>query len=160
MRFVSRQRLRLHVNPTVVAIALVVTAVDALTKAWARSALATKDLHVIGAMWLRLQYNSGISFSLNRSGPLGTTIATVIISVVVVVIGVNASRGAPTVGFGLLLGGGVANVIDRLSASPHQVTDFIALGSFPVFNLADISISAGFVVLIVAALQGSKLLAL
>jgi lipoprotein signal peptidase len=49
-------------------------------------------------------------------------------------------------------------VIDRLSASPHQVTDFIALGSFPVFNLADVAITAGFVVLMVAALRGDRLL--
>jgi signal peptidase II len=62
-------------------------------------------------------------------------------------------------GFGLLLGGGLANVIDRLAANPHQVTDFIALGNFPVFNLADVSITVGFVILIVAALRGEKLLA-
>ena len=39
------------------------------------------------------------------------------------------------------------------------MTDFIALGSFPVFNLADVSITVGFVILIVAALRGEKLLA-
>jgi hypothetical protein len=38
----------------------------------------------------------------------------------------------------------VANVLDRLAATPHEVTDFIALGSFPVFNAADVSITAGF----------------
>ena len=158
MCLVPRQRLRLHVNPTVVVVALVVTALDAVTKSWARSVLATRDVHVAGEIWLRLQYNSGISFSFNRSGPMVTTTATVLISAVVVVVGLNAALGVPTAGFGLLLGGGVANVIDRLAASPHQVTDFIALGSFPVFNLADASITAGFVVLLVAALQGVRLL--
>lgn len=160
MCLVPRKRLRLHVNPTVAAVALVVTALDAATKAWARSALATGDVHVAGAVWLRLQYNSGISFSFNRSGPLVTTVVTVIISAIVIVVGLNASPGVPTAGFGLLLGGGIANVIDRLAANPHQVTDFVALGSFPVFNLADVSITAGFVVLIVAALQGVRLLKL
>jgi signal peptidase II len=157
---VPRKRLRLHVNPIVVAIALVVTALDAVTKVWARSALAGRDVHVGGAVWLRLQYNSGISFSFNRSGPLVTTVVTVIISAIVIVVSLNASPGVPTAGFGLLLGGGIANVIDRLAANPHQVTDFVALGSFPVFNLADASITAGFVVLIVAALQGVSLLKL
>jgi signal peptidase II len=57
------------------------------------------------------------------------------------------------------LGGGVANVVDRLSAHPRQVTDFIAVSSFPVFNLADVSITAGFITLLVAAIQGEKLLA-
>jgi len=156
---VPRQRLRLHLNQTVVLVALVVTALDAVTKSWARSALATRDVHVAGAVWLKLQYNSGISFSFNRSGPMVTTVATVLVSVVVIIVGLNASPGVPTAGFGLLLGGGIANVVDRLAADPHRVTDFLALGSFPVFNLADVSITAGFVVLVVAALQGERLLA-
>jgi len=59
----------------------------------------------------------------------------------------------------LLIGGGVANVIDRLAASPHEVTDFIAVGSFPVFNAADAAITLGFIVLMVAAISGERLLA-
>lgn len=49
-------------------------------------------------------------------------------------------------------------MVDRLTASPHRVTDFIAVGSYPVFNLADVAITAGFVVLLVSALRGEKLL--
>jgi signal peptidase II len=154
-----RKRLAFGVNPTVIVVALVVTAVDAVTKAWARRALTGHAAHIAGGIWLRLQYNSGISFSINQSGPLVTTVATVVVAVVVVAVGVRARPGAPALGFGLLLGGGLANVIDRLAANPHQVTDFIALGSFPVFNLADVSITVGFVILIVAALRGEKLLA-
>jgi signal peptidase II len=154
-----RKRLAFGVNPTVIVVALVVTALDALTKAWARRALSAHAVHVAGGIWLRLQYNSGISFSINQSGPLVTTIATIVVALVVVGVGVRARGGAPAIGFGLLIGGGLANVIDRLAANPHQVTDFIALGSFPVFNLADVSITAGFVTLIVAALSGEKLLA-
>ncbi|HTT59876.1 MAG TPA: signal peptidase II, partial [Acidimicrobiales bacterium] len=85
-------------------------------------------------------------------------IATLLIAIVVVLVGLNANEGAPAVGFGLLIGGGVANVIDRLAASPHQVTDFIAISSFPVFNLADVAITVGFVVLIAAAVRGDRLL--
>jgi signal peptidase II len=155
---VSRKRLIDRINYTVIVIALVVTAIDALSKVWARHALAKHAIHVGGAIWLRLQYNSGISFSFNQSRTLLTTIGTVVVAVVVVVVGLNARRGLSTIGFGLLLGGGVANIVDRLSASPHRVTDFIALGSFPVFNLADVAITGGFVVLLVAALTGEKLL--
>lgn len=157
MCLVPRQRLVLHVNSTVIVVALIVTALDAVTKAWARYALANGDVHVAGSVWLRLQYNSGMSFSFNRSGPLLTTVVTVVIATVAMVVGLNASPGVATAGFGLLLGGGIANVVDRLAANPHQVTDFIALGSFPVFNLADASITAGFVVLLVASLQGQRL---
>jgi signal peptidase II len=156
---VPRQRLSDRVNYTVIVIALVVTAVDALTKVWARHVLSTHAVHVGGAIWLRLQYNSGISFSFNQSRTIVTTILTVAVALVVVGVGLRARAGLSTVGFGLLIGGGVANVVDRLSASPHQVTDFIALGSFPVFNLADVAITAGFITLFVAALAGEKLLA-
>jgi signal peptidase II len=155
---VPRKRLRFDLNLTVAVIALVVTAIDALTKAWARHALATHAVHVVGALWLRLRYNSGISFSINHSGPLLTSIVTVVVALVVFAIGLQAAQGWPAAGFGLLIGGGVANVVDRLAAQPHQVTDFVAVGSLPVFNLADAAITAGFVVLIIAAVRGDRLL--
>lgn len=139
-------------------VALIVTALDAVTKAWARHALAAHSVHVAGGVWLRLQYNSGVSFSLNQSGPMVTTVLTVLIAIVVVVVGLRARSGVPAAGFGLLIGGGLANVVDRLAANPHRVTDFVALGNFPLFNLADASITAGFVVLLVAVLRGERLL--
>jgi signal peptidase II len=46
----------------------------------------------------------------------------------------------------LLLGGAVGNLIDRLFFEGH-VTDFVSLGSIPVFNVADASISTGVVIL-------------
>lgn len=158
MCFVPRQRLGSHVNFTVLVTALVVTAIDALTKAWARHALSTHAVHVVWALWLRLQYNPGISFSLNRSGPLLTTVATAVVAVLVGLVALRARAGLAAAGFGLLIGGGVANLIDRLAASPHEVTDFVALGSFPVFNLADVAITLGFAVLLAAILRGEKLL--
>lgn len=48
---------------------------------------------------------------------------------------------------GLQLGGAVGNLIDRITIG--SVTDFISLGSFPVFNVADASISVGVAVLVV-----------
>jgi len=156
---VPRQRLTRRLNLTVVTVALVVAAIDAATKYWARHDLVARSVHVVGDVWLRLQFNSGISFSINQSGPLLTTVATLLVAVAVVVVGLQAARGAPTVGFGLLLGGGVAHVIDRLAATPHKVTDFIAVASFPDFNVADVAITCGFIVLLVAALRGDRLLA-
>ncbi|MCU1362438.1 MAG: Lipoprotein signal peptidase [Acidimicrobiaceae bacterium] len=154
-----RQRLTLRLNFTVLAVALGVSVIDALTKYWARHSLAQHGDHVVGPLWLRLQFNTGVSFSIDRSLPLVTTIVTVVIAVVVVVVGLRANRGTPTLGFGLLIGGGVANVIDRLAASPHEVTDFIAVGSFPDFNAADAAITIGFLVVMLAALRGERLLA-
>ena len=158
MCLVPRQRLGVRVNSTVVVTAFVVTLLDAATKVWARHALSGHARRVFGGIWLRLQYNSGMSFSLNRSGPLVTTVLAVVVLLIVLVVALRAQTGTPSVGFGLLIGGGLANVIDRLAASPHRVTDFIAVGSFPVFNLADAAITIGFVVLLVATLRGERLL--
>lgn len=158
MRVVSRKRLDFRINSTVVVVALVVTALDVVTKVWARHTLVTRSIHLFGGAWLRLQYNAGISFSINQSGPLVTSIITTVIVLVVVAVGVRANAGVPAVGFGLLVGGGVANLVDRLAATPHRVTDFVALGSFPVFNLADASITAGFILLLVAAIRGDRFL--
>ena len=135
-----------------------VTALDEATKAWERSALLAHPRHVWGPVWLRLQYNAGISFSFDPSGASATTIVTLVVALVVLVVGMRARPGVPSAGFGLLIGGGVANVVDRLIAYPHEVTDFIAVGRFPVFNLADASLSVGFVILVVAAARGVRLL--
>jgi signal peptidase II len=159
LRVVPRQRLRFRLNLAVIVVAFVVTAIDAATKAWARHDLAHHSVHVVGFVWLRLEYNSGVSFSINSSGPIVTTIITLVIAVVVVLVGINANQGLPTIGFGLLIGGGVANVIDRLAANPHQVTDFIAVSTFPVFNVADVAITLGFITLMIAAVRGERLMA-
>jgi len=44
-------------------------------------------------------------------------------------------------------------------ATPHEVTDFIAVGSFPVFNLADAAVSVGFLLLLTAVVRGKRLVA-
>ncbi len=48
----------------------------------------------------------------------------------------------------MLLGGAIGNLIDRITLG--YVTDFISVGSFPVFNVADASISCGVAILFIA----------
>ncbi|MDD4628271.1 MAG: signal peptidase II [Candidatus Peribacteraceae bacterium] len=61
-----------------------------------------------------------------------------------------AERGVHTLteyaGFGLIVGGGLANILDRIGDG--TVTDFIQVGSFPVFNIADCCITVGVVLLL------------
>ncbi len=152
-----RQRLERRVNVTVIVWALGVAVVDSLSKLWARHSLMHRSRHIIGPLWLRLTYNTGISFSINRSGPLWTTLIALGIVLVVAFVAAQAAPGLATVGFGLMLGGGVANEINRLVEVPHQVTDFVSIGWFPVFNLADVAVTTGFVLLLWAILRGSTL---
>ena len=152
-----RQRLRRPINAPVIGWALAVTLLDSSSKWWARHALGAGAAHVAGPLWFRLTYNSGISFSLNRGGFLTTTLVALVLVLVVLYVALRATPGLATVGLGLLLGGGLSNEVDRLVHSPHQVTDFISVGWFPVFNLADAAITVGFVILVVAMLRGSPL---
>jgi signal peptidase II len=55
-----------------------------------------------------------------------------------------------SIGFGLILGGAIANVIDRLGDG--FVTDYIRIGTFPVFNLPDSAITAGVCLLLLEEL--------
>lgn len=148
-----RQRVTHGVNVTVVIVAVAVAIADSLTKFWARDALAHRSVHLWGPLWFRLAYNTGISFSLDRSGPFWTTVIVLLIVTVVAVVALRAAPGIATIGFGLLLGGGVSNEINRLVMLPHRVTDFIAVGWFPVFNLADAGVSLGCAVLVIALLR-------
>ncbi len=152
-----RQRLRRRINAAVVGWALAAALLDSTTKWWARHALGAHAQHVWGPLWWRLTYNSGISFSFNRGGPIATTLVALVIVLVVLAAALRATPGLATVGLGLLLGGGASNEVDRLVHSPHQVTDFISVGWFPVFNLADAAVTVGFVILVIAMLRGSPL---
>jgi signal peptidase II len=55
---------------------------------------------------------------------------------------------------GLLAGGALGNLIDRLVAG--EVTDYIAVGSWPPFNLADIAITAGVVLMVLIYLRDAE----
>ncbi len=154
-----RQRLdrRINVNVYVMVWTLGVLALDSLSKSWARRHLVGSGRHIVGPLWLRLTYNSGISFSFNAAGPVVTTVVTLMIVLALSFVALQAAPGLATVGFGLLLGGGVSNQIDRLAHVPHRVTDFISVGWFPVFNVADAAVTVGFVSLFIALLRGSRL---
>ncbi len=103
----------------------------------------------LGVDWLGLHYieNRGSAFgSLVGYGAVLTVIAVV---VVVLMLSIYARIAAPSqwlqAGLGLLVGGAVGNVIDRLSHG--YVTDFIAIGPWPRFNVADSAITVGVLLL-------------
>lgn len=158
MRRVPIDRLKPTGAPFVVAAAVV--AVDGATKIWARHTLADAPRHVVGPVWLRVSTNRGFSFSLGSNWPAVAGTLTLVALGVVTVLALFAQRGAPSIGFGLLIGGGIGNVVDRFSSTPHAVTDFIAVGSFPDFNVADAAITCGLAILFVLALRQRPLVRL
>ena len=112
---------------------------------------------MLGPLWFRVNYNRGVSFSLSLAGSMLTAVLVLGLVLVVAFFALRAAPGLATWGFGLLLGGGLSNELERLLRSSHAVTDFISVGWFPVFNVADTAITLGFACLFVAMLRGAKL---
>ncbi|HEV8063466.1 MAG TPA: signal peptidase II [Acidimicrobiales bacterium] len=121
-----------------------VIAADQITKSLAVSHLADHRDHLFGPFYLALSYNSGVAFS------LGTGLTLPIIIIVVCLVGSVAwfARGVVTtsgaVGFGMILGGAIGNLADRLFRGHHgAVVDFLYSGFWPTFNVGDACIVIG-----------------
>lgn len=135
-----------------VTVAAVVVVADQLTKTWALRVLDGRTIDVVGSLRLRLVHNTGSAFSL-ASG-LGPLLA--VVGVVVVLVLLRAGRdvqGRPgRAALGLVLGGALGNLGDRALRDGGgflggAVVDFVDLQWWPVFNVADVAITVGAVVL-------------
>ncbi len=129
---------------------------DVSSKAWAQRNLVESAPELLYFLSLRLGFNSGIAFSLFASDS-GTTrhyilAATSLASLAIIFMMTSARMAMERIALALILGGAFGNIADRIPDG--HVTDFIAvrLGEyhFPIFNLADASISAGVVLLLLA----------
>jgi signal peptidase II len=142
-------------------LAAVVLATDQLTKWWAESALTVGDdpVPLLGELLqLRLIYNSGAALGIGTGMTWLLTIIVVVVVVVIVrMIGRIGSRGWAAA-LGLLLGGAVGNLVDRLAREPGvargYVVDFIDYAGFFVGNVADIAIVAAAVLIGVLSVVG------
>jgi signal peptidase II len=92
--------------------------------------------------------NSGAAFGSFQNGNSVFTILAIIVIAAIIYYypRVQESDWTLRLAMGLQLGGAAGNLIDRLLM--QKVTDFISIGNFPVFNIADSSISVGVVVLL------------
>ena len=143
--------------------AVVVYAADQLAKAWALAHLqpdVPRDL-LGSVLRLNLTRNPGAAFSIATSA---TWVLTLIAAAVVVVI-VVTSRKLNSLGWawalGLLLGGSLGNLTDRLIRPPGlgrgHVVDFLMLPHWPIFNVADSAIVTAAVLIGLLALRGTGL---
>lgn len=135
--------------PMTWAIALLAFCVSYLGK-WLADVLLDRRVALIGDfVGLQPSRNPGIAFGLRLPDVLQTPVILCAIALLVF-----AARKADTsvakVGFGLLLGGALGNVVDRLFDG--YVTDFFQVGTFPIFNVADSCISIGVVLLVLDGL--------
>jgi len=143
----------LHHYGFLILFAAAIVALDQWTKALVRTNL---DIEEMWAPWdwllpyARIVHwkNSGAAFGMLPGLSDVFTILAIVVSIAIFYYFPQVPRGDWTLrlAMGLQLGGALGNLVDRLTQG--YVTDFISLGSFPVFNVADSSISVGVAVLI------------
>lgn len=146
-----------------VALAAIVLVLDQVTKAWALASLDEGVRHpVLGdLLGIQLLFNPGAALGLAT----GTTWLLTIVAIVVVVVIVRVSRRLGSRGWavalGLLLGGALGNLTDRMIREPGvargHVIDFIAYGDLFVGNVADIAIVVAAGLLMILSLRGVRL---
>jgi signal peptidase II len=138
---------------------LAIVIIDQLTKTWAVKTLADGPTSVIGDnIRFELARNSGSAFSRFR----GYTPVLAVLATGITILIARAVRKATDpwiiAGLVLVLGGALGNLVDRMARSPGflrgHVVDFVAVGSFPVFNFADSCVTIGAIVLVVRTLFG------
>lgn len=148
-----------QIAPVVAAVALIVT-LDQLTKTWALRALDDGPVEIIGdAVELRLTFNSGAAFGRFQGMTPFLALAAILVTVVLVRAVRRTQDRFMLVGLVLVLGGALGNLADRIFREPGvlrgHVVDFVSVGSFPVFNLADSCITIGALVLVLRSLRAA-----
>ena len=134
-------------------IAGLLIALDQWTKAIVRQNLE------FGEMWMPLDwlspyarvvhwYNTGVAFGMFQDKNLLFSILALAISIFLIIFYPKLTEDDwfLRIALGMQLGGSLGNLIDRITIG--HVTDFISVGNFPVFNIADASISVGVAVMI------------
>jgi signal peptidase II len=145
--------------PAVLAVAVVVVAIDQATKFWADSALAGRgQVRVLGEfLQFRLLRNPGAAFSIGEGSTWVFTIITAVAVVVLLRFAVRPASVLQGVSLSLLLGGAVTHLLDRLCRAPGfargHVVDFIDYNGWFVGNVADIALTVGAVLLVLASLR-------
>jgi signal peptidase II len=141
----------------VAALALIV-AVDQATKSWAVRALASGPKHLVGStLELELTRNGGGAFSRFQGITPVLAVGAIVVSLVLVRVLRRTTDRVLVVALTLVLGGALGNLVDRVARSPGflrgHVVDFVAVGWWPVFNVADSCITVGALLLIVRTLR-------
>ncbi len=150
-------------TPLALAVAAVALVVDVASKQLAVQALEGKDpVEVVGeVLQLTLVRNPGAAFSTGESFTPAISLVAVIATLVIVRLVFKVRHRGWAVALGLLLAGVSGNLVDRIFRAPGplrgHVVDFFELPHWPVFNVADICINAGAILMAVLLFRGIHL---
>jgi signal peptidase II len=140
------------------AVAGAVYLIDRVTKVLAeRNLQGGPPIEIIpGVFSLRFTTNPGGAFGLFGGLTWLFVTTSLVVMVVVVVASMNLPGRTSAVGLGLVLGGAVGNLTDRVIRGPGfagEVVDFLDFHLWPVFNMADSAIVLGAAVLLLSSLR-------
>lgn len=135
---------------TIVGLALVASGVvlaDQTSKALVTGSISRgEQVDIIGPLRFTLTYNDGVAFGLAGGGGIFVILLSMVALIALgAFIATAPDRSGTWLAGGLILGGALGNLIDRMRLG--HVTDFILLPSWPAFNLADSAITVGVVLL-------------
>ncbi len=143
--------------------ALLVLAADVVSKILVVARLEGREpIRLLGgALLLNVGRNPGAAFSFAEGATVLFTLVAVAVAVVIVRTARRLGSTGWAVSLGLLLGGAVGNLVDRLFRSPGigrgAVVDFIDFRVWPVFNLADSAIVVGGLLAVLLSLRGVEM---
>lgn len=142
------------------AVAAVVFAIDHLTKWWALNGLDPHEpTHLFWTVQLNLVFNRGASFSIGESFGWVFGVMAIIVVGVLLRTGVAVTSRLSQVGTGLIVGGALGNLADRLFRADDgflsgAVVDFVDFQWWPVWNIADAAILVGGGLVVLVASRG------
>jgi signal peptidase II len=144
-------------------VAVAAYTLDQATKWWAEHSLTEgRPRDVVGSVLrFTLSHNAGAAFSTGTS----YTFVLTLVALAVIVVCVRTARRLGSIGWavalGLVLGGALGNVTDRIFRAPApfrgHVVDFLQVPHWPIFNVADSSITVAAVLFVVLSLRGVRL---
>ena len=138
------------------ALCFLVVAFDQGAKALIEANLVPGEhVDVLGPLGLTLAHNRGVAFGLADGGGAALVVLTLSALLFVgVLFARNPTRPGMWVAFGLLAGGALGNLADRVRAG--AVTDYVDFLTWPPFNLADVAITFGVLVLALCYLHETE----
>ncbi len=161
--YVRAQRRALPRVAVLLLIAVVTYLADVVTKLMVVATLAEDTPKKLGDSGLefRLIRNPGAAFGVGVGATVLFTLVTALVIAVILLISHRLDSLAWALTLGLLLGGSMGNLTDRLARSPGpfrgHVVDFVHISGWPIFNLADAAICFAGVLIVLLALRNVPL---